>query len=351
MSQTTTSHYGPSVVLPNGNIAIASMRDSLIYILDMTTFRLLSLQLGRDEHRHVTGGTLFYSLGYLVLVTRLVTHHGPIVGTVLLWKLQEDNQGNVCSIQFHSQRLVPKEDIVVARNGKMYVLRHQQVLLQQTAATHQEQIEVYDVASGNLLNTIDVDVQNNTSIVRRSLFLSDSHLLLIRSRTAAPDEPGVGNLGIRSFRLVENDLVETCFLQSFQDGQVLFNTDTSKQLKTFILYRKETRTAQLNRMISINGDGILQEESDEINFGTRCVVTHQSSARRVFVENPDNTDGGIIKLDEFDLATNTVVRTLSTGLVAGQYRIDSVHSTDKEVVCILRQQTQNHENFIQSFAL
>jgi hypothetical protein len=213
--------------------------------------------------------------------------------------VEENNQGNVCSIRFRYRnypfdegyaigraggRLIATH-IVVAANGKIYML--QPARFRDNTRTS-EQIKVFDVASGRHLNTINVVVPSNPPSLDRSLILSNNHLLLVLRRrhnearavsfaaqnahdesslatqNETHDESFANNnagLNVRALALVDNGLVET----SCEDGRGEFSLNMdpfTKQTNACLIYYHTYEKPPLsNRVVSINGDDdILRQE-------------------------------------------------------------------------------------------
>jgi hypothetical protein len=200
MTQPTTRHgLGSSVVLlHNQQVAIVSYIDSVVYILDTKTLCATSTFRYSITNRHddpinganINGqgcpyGTIYYWKGHLVHVTCIPNSH-----TVYIWKVEEDNQGNACSINFlygdsaranafvndHAGGRSVSADIVVAGNGKMYKLQEQVQRSWDNAGAAGEQVpllaqllvprpvpllaplmvDVFDLAPGRHVNTIHI---------------------------------------------------------------------------------------------------------------------------------------------------------------------------------------------------
>lgn len=354
LAQVMTPHIGPSVVLPDGNIAIACERDNMIRIFDTSQMSFtLTAETGARLPVHLRwswiSDSLFYSNGHLVLRSGFGPHSDKWVH---VWKLEGEGDVHIqysYSMRFASDNTVEVEDVVVAANGTMYILWK----VSESAGYVRYLLKAFDVASGNTLTTRSI-VPFHASGAKRpssphrivsSLLISGNHLLLLRHVEENGPFPGIGQ-GVYTFSMTD-DLKQTGFSPCFEEGEVYINHDKSKTTDKWLLYHNFGDESF--RKISINADGLVEEEPRHITFGPRNRVM-LATADRVFVEHPD--EKGSVELDEYDVATGEKVRTICTGVQRDTTTmVASVLSNGKEVFCVVCPNGWSMENIVQSFLL
>jgi len=331
---------GPSVVLPNGNIAFAREPDGLICILDMqqkTFFEPITGTLPRDPPVSVSCflDRLYYSDGHLVLHCH-PKHFGRAYGrSVYVWKVEgeEYDQAGFLYVKDLSRDRTDRtgvdlstKDNAVSSDGKMYFLLggHRDTMV----------IEEYEVATGNRLASSDIPMQQanpgrNIPTVEW-LTVSNNHLLLFRWSEESGIYPATG-CGLGIYSISRDSLLETSFLQYFEeDGGYLNNGSRPNQLDQWILFNQFSDDGNTNRKISIGSDGVLTPDPQRITYEGIRNEAKLLTSTSVFVEHPN--EEGEIKLDENDIVTGKKVRTISTGVhrLEPGHSLASVHSNGKK---------------------
>jgi len=167
--------------------------------------------------------------------------------------------------------------------------------------------------------------------------------LLCRNVEEERPFPGIG-LGVYAF--CRTNLLQTCYLRCFEEGEVRLNVDSSRKTDKWILYYDFRKG--FHRKITINGAGVLTPDDRQITFALRNEV-RLARDNRVFVEHPD--EEGDIRMDEVDVATGEKIRTIWTGVPRDGHMIASVLSNGIKVFCIISAHAGSTDNIIQSFLL
>jgi len=211
-------------------------------------------------------------------------------------------------------------------------------------------IQSFGVGTGNCLASQIIRMPqappgaNQPQYTTDTLRISGDFLLLCRNVEEEGPFPGIG-LGVYTFR--RTNLLQTCFLRCFEEGEFRLNVDISKQSEKWILYIRIGEGFQ--RKILIDDAGVLTPEDRRITFAHRNEVK-LARDNRVFVEHPD--EEGDIRVDEFDVATGEKIRTIWTGVPRENGRmLASVLSNGIKVFCIISHHTGSADNIIQSFLL
>ena len=252
------------------------------------------------------------------------------------------------------------EVLAVAPNGRMYSLWS-------FGKGRVDQLASYDIQSGNFLGTQPMQIRTRSDILS-SLMVSRDHLFQFDRIEAPGPFLAEDKLGVYSYAL-NDGLQLTGFLPCFESGEMILHFDDGpKQIhqvracgksswpsreithiffvplrsSQWILYH--THEEDFDRKILVNRNGTLStSDSHRISFGLRNDVK-LATANRVFVEDPN--EKGTIKLDEYDIATGTKVRTILTGGPVEDYTLASVLSNGIEVVCIMKGRAGRPGNII-----
>lgn len=288
---------------------------------------------------------LFYSEGHLVL-----QHHpGNIFGGcswLHVWKLEGQGE-NISAQHLYTKDLdkrylgtavisdyPPVEDVAVAHDGAFYFLREIQSANDKNLSYL---IQSFDVATGNCLATQILWIpqarpgENRPRYTTDYLLIMGDYLVLSRNVEEEGPFPGVG-LGVYAF--CRTNLSQTSYLPCFEEGEISLNLlHQSGRNGKWILYRLALGEAGVQRRIFIDRDGVLAHDDRQIRFQDREYVM-LAGDKEVYVGNPD--EDGIIRLDEFDIATGAKNRTIWTGLSTreGRWMLQTVLCNEVNIFCI-----------------
>jgi len=316
---------------------------------------------------------LFYSEGHLVL------HQKPISSLFIncswlhVWKLEgqggsmsaqhlytKDLKGN-CSYARQEPGTAtssPPPDgnafvdsevksVAVSHDGMFYFLRQVQ---EADHAGVSYLIQSFDVGTGNCLASKTIRMPpsppgaNKPRYTTDILRISGDYLWFSRHLEEGGSFPGIG-LGVYSF--IRTNLLQTCYLPCFEEGETQFNEDWSTQSTSeWTLYCRIGEG--IERKILINGAGVLTDEDRQITFGDRQEV-RLARGNRVFVEHPD--EEGDIRLDEYDVITGDKIRTFTTGVPRRGHTVASVLCNGIEIFCVISAHAGSTNHVIQSFLL